>query len=128
MDHASIMGFKLVILVSKYSGKVLMKARASKVQLRTNKVNKLKISGTRFFSDNLTTDLNSDKRRSTFTKRSRLAYFSKLFWAAPIYWSIIFLKKGLADKLAPADRFSEHTYAVPVNCLRVFWEARKIYQ
>jgi len=37
--------------------------RLSVLQLRTLKVNKLNILGTRFFGENLTTDLNSDERK-----------------------------------------------------------------
>jgi len=88
----------------------------SVIQLRTLKANKLNILGTRFFSENLTTDLNSDERKEL--KNGIFMLFPRGFSCAK------FLSKKFAmlrhTKGPPSDLWSPlNHFLVRTLCFRL---------
>jgi len=89
------------------------------LQLRTLKVNKLNILGTRFFSENLTTDLNSDERKEL--KNGIFMLFPRGFGCAKIlskkFAMLRHVKGPPSDLWSPLNRMNP--FLVRTLCFRL---------
>jgi len=86
------------------------------LQLRTLKANKLNILGTRFFSENLTTDLNSDERKEL--KNGIFVLFPRGFSCAKFLSQKIAMLRPI--KGPPSDLWSPlNHFLVRILCFRL---------